>query len=404
MSAHTGRHVVVSTRDGLRQVARLPHADRGGDLRRGPTRGVVDPGGGPGWRQRPHTALYLAPTKALAHDQMRTCTELGLDRWRIAAVDGDTSGEDRDWARDYATFVFSNPDLLHRSVLPAHTRWRGLLQSLRYVVLDEAHRYRGVFGAQVAAVLRRLRRLAAHYGARPTFVLASATVTDAAASAAALLGVAPDDVDVVDRDSSARGSIEVTLRQPDGSAEDETADLLARTRGGGPADHCLCSLPAAVRAGGAPGARTSSRCSDPPGSDARVIEAYRGGYLASDRRRLEADLQSGRLRGDRRDQRAGARRGHRGPGRGGDLRLPRKSSGLVAAGRTGGSARPQRTGDPGGPPAATGRLPLGAPRNPVRRTGRGHRPPSGQSVRARATAGRRRAGASDHRRRPGVLR
>ena len=296
MSAHTGRHVVLSTPTAsgksLGYLMPIVAATYAGVI----PAGVVDPGGGPGWRQRPHTALYLAPTKALAHDQMRTCTELGLDRWRIAAVDGDTSGEDRDWARDYATFVFSNPDLLHRSVLPAHTRWRGLLQSLRYVVLDEAHRYRGVFGAQVAAVLRRLRRLAAHYGARPTFVLASATVTDAAGSAAALLGVAPDDVDVVDRDSSARGSIEVTLRQPDGSAEDETADLLAELVAEGRQtiafvpSRRLCELVARR-------AREQLEVFGSSGMDARVIEAYRGGYLASDRRRLEADLQSGRLRG-----------------------------------------------------------------------------------------------------------
>lgn len=293
-SAHAGRHVVLSTGTAsgkslgyLMPIVAATHAGVS------PAGRVGSGDGGVGWRQRPHTALYLAPTKALAHDQLRACTELGLDRWRIAAVDGDTSGEERDWARDYATFVFSNPDLLHRSLLPAHARWRGLLQSLRYVVLDEAHRYGGVFGAQVAAVLRRLRRLAAHYGARPTFVLASATVTDAAASAGALLGVAPEDVDVVDHDCSARGSVAVTLWQADGPAEDETADLLARSVAEGRQtiafvpSRRLCELVARRAREGLPGS----------GSDAGVIEAYRGGYLASDRRRLEADLQSGQLRG-----------------------------------------------------------------------------------------------------------
>ncbi len=291
--ARAGHHVVVSTGTAsgksLGYLMPILAATYAGV----PPVGVAAGDGGPGWRQRPHTALYLAPTKALAHDQLRACTELALDRWRIAAVDGDTPAEERDWARDYATFVFSNPDLLHRSMLPAHGRWRGLLQSLRYVVLDEAHRYRGVFGAQVAAVLRRLRRLAAHYGARPTFVLASATVTEAAASAAALLGVAPDDVDVVDRDRSARGSIAVSLRQPEGSAEDETAGLLARLVAEGRQtiafvpSRRLCELVA----------RHAREELVGSGSDAGVIEAYRGGYLASDRRRLEADLQSGRLRG-----------------------------------------------------------------------------------------------------------
>jgi DEAD/DEAH box helicase domain-containing protein len=152
---------------------------------------VADPGAGsvPDLllrRRRPHTALYLAPTKALAHDQLRVCGEFGLDCWNVATLDGDTERADRDWARDYASYVLTNPDMLHRSVLPQHARWASFLQSLRYVVIDESHRYRGVFGAHVSAVLRRLRRVAALYGASPTFVLASATSTNAAAAAGAL--------------------------------------------------------------------------------------------------------------------------------------------------------------------------------------------------------------------------
>lgn len=258
--------------------------------------GEAPAGGGAGWRQRPHTALYLAPTKALAHDQLRVCSELGLDRWRIAAVDGDTPREERDWARDYATFVLTNPDLLHHAVLPAHARWRGLLQSLRYVVVDEAHRYRGVFGAQVAGVLRRLRRLAAHYGADPRFVLASATVTDAVPTAAALLGVDVDDIELVDRDSSARGAVEVELWQPDGPPEDDAADLLAELVADG---RQVITFVASRRLSEVIARAARERLEALPGArvDGRIVEAYRGGYLASDRRRLEAALQSGALRG-----------------------------------------------------------------------------------------------------------
>ena len=127
------------------------------------------------WRRRPATSLYLAPTKALAHDQARVCAELGVPGWRVATVDGDTDPADRQWARDHAHHVLTNPDLLHASLLPNHTRWASFLRSLQFVVVDESHRYRGVFGAQVAAVLRRLRRIAAHYRADPAFAVLSAT-------------------------------------------------------------------------------------------------------------------------------------------------------------------------------------------------------------------------------------
>ena len=95
-------------------------------------------------------------------------TALGLGELAPAATyDGDTPGEVRDWVRRHASYVLTNPDMLHRSMLPGHARWAGFLRSLQYVVVDECHRYRGVFGSHVAAVLRRLRRVCAHYGARP---------------------------------------------------------------------------------------------------------------------------------------------------------------------------------------------------------------------------------------------
>ena len=97
------------------------------------------------WNRRPHSALYLAPTKALAHDQLRASAELGPPGWSIATLDGDSTQDERDWARDYASYVLTNPDMLHLSVLPNHQRWAAFLRTLRFVVVDEAHRYRGLF-------------------------------------------------------------------------------------------------------------------------------------------------------------------------------------------------------------------------------------------------------------------
>ena len=111
------------------------------------------------------TALYLSPTKALAADQLRALAALGLPDVRAAPYDGDTPLAERDWARQHGRWLFSNPDMLHRSVLPQHARWAAYLRRLRYVVLDECHTYRGLFGSHVALLLRRLLRVCARYGA-----------------------------------------------------------------------------------------------------------------------------------------------------------------------------------------------------------------------------------------------
>ncbi|WP_250448607.1 DEAD/DEAH box helicase, partial [Actinotalea sp. C106] len=163
------------------------------------------------------SVLYLAPTKALAADQLA-----GLERLlgaaevsvRAATCDGDTAMSERQWIRDHADVVLTNPDFLHFSLLPGHRRWSRLLRSLRYVVLDESHAFRGVFGAHVAAVLRRLRRLAASYGSAPVVVLASATTSDPAASAARLLGVPAEEVVAVTEDTAPQGRKTFVLWQP----------------------------------------------------------------------------------------------------------------------------------------------------------------------------------------------
>ena len=143
--------------------------------------------------------LYLYPTKALAQDQARSLAEFKLPRLRAAIYDGDTPSEQRWQIRKWANLILTNPDMLNVGLLPHHDRWGDVLQNLRYVVVDEAHVYRGVFGSHVANVLRRLRRAAAIYGAEPQFLLASATIANPGQQARALLGV---DATVVDADAA----------------------------------------------------------------------------------------------------------------------------------------------------------------------------------------------------------
>ena len=303
-AAWHGRHVALSTGTAsgktLGYLMPVLAATLAGSTPAGPTRPTRPaPTGTAAWRTggRPHTALYLAPTKALAHDQLRACADLGLSGWPIAAVDGDTEPDARAWARDQAVYLLTNPDLLHFSLLPGHARWAGFLAALRFVVVDEAHRYRGVFGSQVGLVLRRLRRLAASYGADPVFVVASATAGDPAGTTADLVGVPRTAVTTVDVDRSARGPVEVVLRDPRSSTEDETASLLATSVQAG----CQTIAFVPSRRGAEVVARRAQQQLDalppPTSGDAPRIAAYRGGYLAADRRRLEQALQEGRLAG-----------------------------------------------------------------------------------------------------------
>ena len=156
-------------------------------------------------------ALYLYPTKALAQDQARSLAELRLKGLRPAIYDGDTPSERRWQIRKWSNVVLTNPDMLHVGVLPHHDRWGDVLANLRYVVVDEAHVYRGVFGSHVANVLRRLRRLARIYDAEPQFLLASATIANAGELALELTGEAAT---VVDTDTSARAEREVVIWNP----------------------------------------------------------------------------------------------------------------------------------------------------------------------------------------------
>jgi DEAD/DEAH box helicase domain-containing protein len=156
-------------------------------------------------------ALYLYPTKALSQDQARSLSALGLKGLRPAIYDGDTPSERRWQIRKWSNLVLTNPDMLHVGVLPHHDRWGDVLANLRYVVVDEAHVYRGVFGSQVANVLRRLRRLARIYDAEPQFLLASATIANAGELCLELTG-AP--ATVIESDTSARAEREVVIWNP----------------------------------------------------------------------------------------------------------------------------------------------------------------------------------------------
>lgn len=236
---------------------------------------------------RKHTALYLAPTKALAHDQLRSARELGPEGWKVTCLDGDSDVQERRFAREFASLVLTNPDMLHHAVLPNHARWAGFLGSLRYIVIDESHRYRGVFGAHVASVIRRLRRLCAAYGAQPTVILASATATNAGEAGGRLIG--EERVEVVDEDCSPHAARDVLLWKPSDTAPHDAARVMSGLVDEGKqvitfvASRTMAEL-IAVRA-------------QDQVTGGGEIASYRSGYLASDRRGIERALSSGQVRG-----------------------------------------------------------------------------------------------------------
>ncbi len=287
-AAYAGRHVVVATGTAsgkslgylLPALATLSLAHAASPYR------------------RTASVLYLSPTKALAHDQLRTISGYAVPGLRPTTLDGDSSIAERDWARDHATYVLTNPDMLHRSVLPNHQRWGRFLGCLQYVVVDECHHYRGVFGAHVAAVLRRLRRICAHYGAYPVFVCASATVADPEVSGRRLTGLP---MTAITDDGSPRGGLAFALWEPPlvsygmrRTAPAEVADLLA--------DLVLSGVRTVAFVRSRRAAETVALTAkshvdevDPDLTD--QVSAYRSGYLPEERRRLEDMLQTGELTG-----------------------------------------------------------------------------------------------------------
>lgn len=248
------------------------------------------------------TAIYLSPTKALANDQLRALERLSLPWLRAATYDGDTPSEERAWVRRHANYVLTNPDLLHHSLLPGHQHWSAFLRRLHVIVIDEAHAYRGVLGSHVAEVVRRLRRVAAHYGADPVVIVASATMANPAEAAQRLIG---SPVRAVCDDASPRPPMTIGLWQPpmltsddDGderrrSALSETADLLADCVAEG---RQALAFIRSRRGAEAAAVMTRDLLTDVDPALATQVSAYRGGYLPEERRDLEARLRDGRIR------------------------------------------------------------------------------------------------------------
>lgn len=247
-------------------------------------------------------ALYLFPTKALAHDQLAEITALAAAagvRALPAAYDGDTPSAQRTKIRDTSRIILSNPDMLHMGILPQHPRWSAFFAALRVVVVDEMHVYRGVFGSHVANVLRRLRRICAFYGSRPQFILASATIANPDELAERLVE-APVTLVGADQDGAPQGEKHVLFYNPPivdpelgirRSAIQESAELAA---------HFLRHEVQTIlfgRARLATELMLTHLRDNLPRQAQRTVRGYRGGYLPSDRREIERGLREASVRG-----------------------------------------------------------------------------------------------------------
>jgi DEAD/DEAH box helicase domain-containing protein len=240
-------------------------------------------------------ALYLYPTKALAQDQLRALTAARLPRVKPAIYDGDTESERRWQIRKWSNLVLSNPDMLHVGVLPHHDRWGDFLSNLRYVIVDEAHVYRGVFGSHVANVLRRLRRLARIYGAEPQFLLASATIANPGELALRLLGV---EATVIRDDGAPRAERTVVLWNP--PLTDEDLGLRASPLGEGSrvlSDLVARGLRTLLFAKSRKAAELIHKFTADRLGDRSRLSPYRAGYTPAQRREIEQRLAAGDLLG-----------------------------------------------------------------------------------------------------------
>ena len=295
--AHAGHHVVISTgtASGKSLAYQLPILNTL----------ATDP------RAR---ALYISPTKALGHDQLRAAHTLTAAIPRLGdvaptAYDGDSPAEVRRFARERSRWVFSNPDMVHLALLRNHARWAVFLRNLRFVVVDECHYYRGVFGSNVAMVLRRLLRLCARYSAdpavTPTVIFASATTSAPGATATELIG---QPVEEVTEDGSPQGARTVALWEP-ALRTDLTGENGAPVRrsAGSEAARVMADLIAegartltfvrSRRGAELTALATRARLEDIAPQLTETVASYRAGYLPEDRNALEQALLDGRLRG-----------------------------------------------------------------------------------------------------------
>ena len=240
-------------------------------------------------------ALYLYPTKALAQDQVRALDELQVKRVRPAIYDGDTESERRWQIRKWSNLILTNPDMLHVGVLPHHDRWGDVLSNLRYVVVDEAHVYRGVFGSHVGNVLRRLRRLARVYGSEPQFLLASATIGNPGELASSLTGL---DFTVIGDDGAPKAERTIALWNPElideelgqrASALADSSKLMA--------DLVQRDLRTLVFAKSRRAAELVHKFTADRIGDASRLSPYRAGYTPAQRREIESRLFAGELLG-----------------------------------------------------------------------------------------------------------
>jgi DEAD/DEAH box helicase domain-containing protein len=250
-------------------------------------------------RDAKRRALYLYPTKALAQDQARALAALRPPGLHEAIYDGDTPREERPTIRRRSNLVLTNPDMLHVGILPHHKGWGDFMANLGWVVVDEAHTYRGVFGSHVANVLRRLRRIARVYGSEPRFLLASATIANPVGLAEELVGTP---FELIDDDGAPRTGREIAMWNPPlidkatgtrRSPLGEAADLLAELVSHGVRTICFLKSRRGIELIQR-FARESLEARGKPELAARIAP-YRGGYTPQQRREIEARLSAGEL-------------------------------------------------------------------------------------------------------------
>jgi len=247
-------------------------------------------------------ALYLFPTKALAQDQLSELHDLSArlnHRFGVFTYDGDTPADARKAIRERGHIVLSNPDMLHTGILPHHTRWQRLFENLRFVVLDELHTYRGVFGSHLANVLRRLRRIARFYGSDPQFICSSATIANPGELASRL---AETEFDVIEENGAPAGEKFFIFYNPPvvnrflgirRSYINETSRVAQEFL-----KHDLQTLVFANSRLHTEVLLTYLQQANPmPPGQPPAIRGYRGGYLPGERREIERGLREGRIRG-----------------------------------------------------------------------------------------------------------
>jgi len=249
--------------------------------------------------------LYLFPTKALSQDQQAELNEIsgcenGLNL-KIATYDGDTPDSLRISARDSGRIVISNPDMLHAGILPNHPKWIRFFSNLKYIVIDEAHAYRGVMGSHVANVIRRLRRVAAFYGSKPQFILCSATIANPKQLASALIG---QEVELVDKNGAPRGEKHIILYNPpmDDKVQEKRLSVETESR-----RWMLALLKIGIKTILFAHSRIRTEVvASYVNEDIKNIftdnsgikvEAYRGGFLPNERRQIEKGLREGSIQG-----------------------------------------------------------------------------------------------------------